>query len=60
MSLSLELNAWLSVAVVAFATAQILLWRTRQVLDRSQPAPFPNVGPVLATVNDVARPTTAS
>jgi hypothetical protein len=59
MSHGLQLIAWLSVAVVAFAVAQILLWWTRQVLDRSKPAPSPNVRPVLA-INEIASATNTS
>ena len=36
MHQSLELNVWLGVAGLAFSAAQILLWRTRRVLNRSR------------------------
>ena len=36
MHQSLELNVWLGMAGLAFSAAQILLWRTRRVLNRSR------------------------
>jgi hypothetical protein len=36
MHQSLELSVWLGVAGLAFSAAQILLWRTRRVLNRSR------------------------
>ena len=36
MTQSVELNVWLSLAILALVSAQILLWRTRHVLSNSR------------------------
>ena len=36
MTQSVELNVWLSLAILALVSAQILLWRTRRVLSNSR------------------------
>lgn len=42
MNQSLELYVWLGVAGIALSAAQLLLWRTRRVLNRTrQAAPVP-------------------
>jgi hypothetical protein len=39
MDQSLELSVWLGVAGLAISSANILLWRTRHVLNRSRQDP---------------------
>lgn len=56
---SVELNLWLSIAAIAFIGARILLWRTRQILARTQPAPVSKARRMPAGVHDTARRTTA-
>ena len=36
MSQSLELNVWLGLALIAFVSARILLWRTRRALSAAR------------------------
>ena len=36
MTQSVELNVWLGLAILALVSAQILLWRTRRILNQAR------------------------